>query len=108
MSFVDRKADIVVIEIELSIATNANILAITVFAAISRWSKEGISTFGAEEVLLVISPFAESRVVQGYKPLVNNWGTTMVTPRRELLLLYDRVRVNIGIRIRNNRKRTSW
>ena len=85
MSFVDRKADIVVIEIELSIATNANILAITVFAVIARWSKEGISAFSAEEVLLVISPFSEGRIVESDKALVNNWGPTMVASGSELL-----------------------
>jgi len=63
VSFIDRKPNIVVVKVKLSVATNADVLTITVFASTGRWSKEWVSTFGAEEVLLVISPFAESRVV---------------------------------------------
>jgi hypothetical protein len=85
MSLVHREPNTIVSE--FSIPRN------TQFARTSRRPRdrvtgrceEGVSTFGTEKVLLVISAFAKCGIIQGDEPLVDNGRFTRVTARGKTL-----------------------
>lgn len=81
---VHRKTDVVLVSLEDTVSSEA--------AVRRRRSQERITALSAEEMLLVIRPFPELRVVECDEQLVDDGGLTVVAARREFLLRRRKVR----------------
>lgn len=83
MTLVHSKPNIVIFK--RTISSDVQFSGTTCMRTVNTRCEEWITTFGAEEVLFVISSFTKCRIVKGYEALVDDGSFTVVATGRKVL-----------------------